>query len=80
MSISNRASRPRSDFGGRVTRRHARDVNVICQTPGGHVIFFLVTPKVRKAEELPGLKWDHDLPVFDWPEGLVFLVEACCRE
>jgi len=33
----------------------------ICPLPKRHVMFLLVTPKVRKAEELPGLKRDQIL-------------------
>ena len=46
---------------------------MICQSRVQHVIFFLVAPKVRKAEELPGLKWDHNLPVSIGPKALFSL-------
>ncbi len=40
-------------------RRHARDAVQICQPPGTCVKYLLVTPKVREAEELLGLKRDQ---------------------
>ncbi|BDZ66127.1 hypothetical protein GCM10025877_30650 [Agromyces mangrovi Wang et al. 2018] len=47
--------------------RHARDAGVICGDPGMHVMYSLVTPKVRKSERvLSGpafhLKRDHPKP------------------
>ncbi|AWB88555.1 hypothetical protein DF220_11190 [Salinibacterium hongtaonis] len=44
-----------------VVSRHARDVGVICRVFQIPVKFFLVTPKVREAEELLGLTWDQIL-------------------